>query len=298
MGLLKAALYKPEQSNGGTPILPTSTLSKRVKINSSHCERYNRAVDWKLGIASVIHPNYLQVLTLPMQLEMMISKPFPFKPMGLVHLANHIDLNFLPEQSATLLLKTSYNGIAWHKKGWVFAIVSEGFVGEELALTGTSYYLSRQKHEEEVEAESLVPEFQKIPAIPSIKEVESPYSSSSVLSFPQGVGRQYARVSGDFNPIHLSRWSAKFMGFRQAIAHGMYSKALCLSNVIKQEMSGGKTLLAQTPMQFSTQFMQPIYLPSQCDLFVNKSATELDFSLRSKSRTREREHLRTKVVIA
>lgn len=297
MDLLKAALYKPEHTDGAIPILPTSSLSKTVKINSSHCERYNKAVDWKLGIASVTHPNYLQVLTLPMQLEMMISKPFPFKPMGLVHLANHIDVNFLPEQNATLDLKTSYNGITWHKKGWVFAVVSEGFVGGSLAISGTSYYLSRQKHDEVVDLDDAVNQAHAVPVIPSIEGLEPPYNNTSKLNFPIGVGRQYARVSGDFNPIHLSRWSAKFMGFRQAIAHGMYSKALCLSMVIKQEMFDGKTMLAETPMQFSTQFMQPIYLPTQCELFINKAEHELDFSLRSKSRSREREHLRTKVII-
>jgi hypothetical protein len=310
MGLLKAALYNPQLLDCDTPVLPVSSLRQEIQINAMHCERYNQIVNWKLGLASVIHPNYLQVLTLPMQLEMMVSKPFPFKPMGLVHLANQIEVNWLPEQNAKLMLKTSFNGLTWHKKGWVFAVLSEGFVDGKLAISGTSYYLSRQKHVRGNESQAVftgmhsselnanAQHAEKLPsAIPLVNAVISPFDSTSELNFSLGVGRKYARVSGDFNPIHLTRWTAKFMGFRQAIAHGMYSKALCLSAVVKQEMQNSKWALAQTPMQFSTQFMQPIYLPTRCELSVNHEMNLIDFSLTSQSRSKEREHLRTNIVI-
>jgi hypothetical protein len=311
MGLLKAALYNPQRLDADTPVLPESSIRKEIRINNAHCERYNKAVHWKLGIASVIHPNYLQVLTLPMQLQMMINEPFPFKPMGLVHLANHIEVNCLPEQNAKLMLQTSFNGLIRHQKGWVFSVLSEGFVNGELAIAATSYYLSRQRHvhvtkhadptsdlsvDEADPMSTLMPTIS--PEMPIIDDLLPPFDVSYDMSFPLGIGRQYARVSGDFNPIHLTRWTAKLMGFKQAIAHGMYSKALCLSVVMKKEMEHRKGALAQTPMQFSTQFMQPIYLPTRCELAVNRDDDQINFSLSSKSRSKAREHLRTKVVIA
>jgi hypothetical protein len=311
MGLLKAALYSPQRQESAVPVLPENSLRKEIQINTAHCERYNKAVNWKLGIASVIHPNYLQVLTLPMQLEMMINEPFPFKPMGLVHLANHIEVKYLPEQNAKLLLQTSFNGLMWHKNGWVFALLSEGFVNGQLAISATSYYLSRQRHAQTNkntdltsnvnidEANSKTKVAQKNASnMPIINEVLPPFDISCDMNFPLGIGRQYARVSGDFNPIHLTRWTAKLMGFKQAIAHGMYSKALCISAVLKQEMESRKGALAQTPMQFSTQFIQPIYLPTSGELNINRGGDQIDFSLTSKSRSKAREHLRTKVVIA
>jgi len=311
IGLLKAALYNPQRLDSDTPVLPESNIRREIRINTAHCERYNKAVHWKLGIASVIHPNYLQVLTLPMQLQMMTNEPFPFKPMGLVHLANHIEVNYLPEQSAKLMLQTSFSGLTRHQKGWVFSVLSEGFVDGELAIAATSYYLSRQRHANVIEnADSMsslnVNEANPMNIVrpitqskmPTIDDVQPPFSLSCDMNFPLGIGRQYARVSGDFNPIHLSRWTAKLMGFKQAIAHGMYSKALCISVVMKKEMEHGKGALAQTPMQFSTQFMQPIYLPTRCELAVNHDDAQINFSLSSKSRSKAREHLRTKVVIA
>jgi hypothetical protein len=311
MGLLKAAMYSPQRLDSDVPVLPENIVRKEIRINTVHCERYNKAVNWKLGIASVIHPNYLQVLTLPMQLEMMINEPFPFKPMGLVHLANHIEMNYLPEQNAKLLLQTSFNGLSWHKNGWVFALLSEGFVNGQLAISATSYYLSRQRHAQTTKNTDLTSKMNIDEAnlktkvaqknafeMPIINEVLPPFDISCDMNFPLGIGRQYARVSGDFNPIHLTRWTAKLMGFKQAIAHGMYSKALCISEVLKKEMENRKGALAQTPMQFSTQFIQPIYLPTSCELNINRGGDQIDFSLTSKSRSKAREHLRTKAVIA
>lgn len=310
MSLIKAAFFKPQPSalvaGVALPVLPSHALSKQVLINSNHCERYNKCVNWKLGIASVIHPNYLQVLTLPMQLDMMVNHDFPFKPMGLVHLANQIDVKRLPEQNAKVQLSTSFNGLSWHKKGWVFGVLSEGFVEGELAVSAMSYYLSRHQHSESAQriftsgaskGDELLRHVDTASPIPIIDDVQSPFESVCDLNFPLGVGRKYARVSGDYNPIHLTRWTAKIMGFRQAIAHGMYSKALCLSAVVKQEMHDRKTDLASASMQFTTQFMQPIYLPSHCQLVVKHNGDKRDFSLRSARRNKQREHLRSSSLI-
>ena len=46
---------------------------------------------------------------------------------------------------------------------------------------------------------------------------------------PADIGRQYAKVSGDYNPIHLSAVSAKLFGFPTAIAHGLWNKARTLA---------------------------------------------------------------------
>ncbi|MGD8689922.1 MAG: MaoC/PaaZ C-terminal domain-containing protein [Gammaproteobacteria bacterium] len=52
--------------------------------------------------------------------------------------------------------------------------------------------------------------------------------SSGELLFPENCGRGYARVSGDWNPIHLARIGAALFGQRRSIAHGMFSLARVL----------------------------------------------------------------------
>ena len=48
---------------------------------------------------------------------------------------------------------------------------------------------------------------------------------------PGDLGRRYAAVSGDHNPIHLYGLTAKAFGFPRQIAHGMWSKARVLAAV-------------------------------------------------------------------
>ena len=46
---------------------------------------------------------------------------------------------------------------------------------------------------------------------------------------PGDLGRRYAAVSGDRNPIHLYPLTAKALGFPRQIAHGMWSLARCVA---------------------------------------------------------------------
>jgi acyl dehydratase len=52
------------------------------------------------------------------------------------------------------------------------------------------------------------------------------------LRLPAGLSRQYARVSGDYNPIHLSSLSAKVFGFRSVVAHGMSVLGVALPTLL------------------------------------------------------------------
>ena len=53
--------------------------------------------------------------------------------------------------------------------------------------------------------------------------------SATTWDLPGDLGRRYAAVSGDHNPIHLYGVTAKAFGFPRQIAHGMWSKARCLA---------------------------------------------------------------------
>ena len=46
------------------------------------------------------------------------------------------------------------------------------------------------------------------------------------LQIPSDMGRLYAAISGDRNPIHLHPLAAKAFGFRTTIVHGMWTLAL------------------------------------------------------------------------
>jgi acyl dehydratase len=71
---------------------------------------------------------------------------------------------------------------------------------------------------------------------------------------PGDIGRRYADVSGDRNPIHLHPLSAKAFGMPGAIAHGMWVKARCLAAL--------EGTLPQA-LDVGLQFKAPMVLPAK-----------------------------------
>ena len=71
--------------------------------------------------------------------------------------------------------------------------------------------------------------------------------------------RQYARISGDRNPIHISRFTAKLFGYPQMIAHGSWMMARILSSTEKE--------LAEA-CYYEVNFGKPFLVPGKATLFV------------------------------
>jgi acyl dehydratase len=60
-------------------------------------------------------------------------------------------------------------------------------------------------------------------------ERPDPPRAQAKWKIPGDIGRSYASVSGDSNPIHMHALSARLFGMPRAIAHGMWLKARCLA---------------------------------------------------------------------
>lgn len=293
----QAAVHKTSIIVGQVPSLPSKRLSKIVDINAKHCQQYNQLTHWDSQLSSpnypnVIHPNYVQTLSLSMQLEMMVASEFPFKPIGLVHLANKIAFSFLPEQDARMTLETSFGELYWHKRGWVIEVVTDAYIGTNLALTGKSYYLSRTKHA--IEDEQMVSLVNPLPSWISegidAQHLNQTPNEDDELVFSDDIGRKYARVSGDYNPIHLHPYTAKLLGFKKAIAHGMFSKAWALSLLAQ------KNPIFKSGACIKVLFSQPIVLPLTTQLANQADTTQRDnncllFNLHSEKRNKHRIHL-------
>ena len=76
---------------------------------------------------------------------------------------------------------------------------------------------------------------------------------NAIWRVPRNVGRRYAAVSGDVNPIHLNPLAARLFGFRRAIAHGMWLKARCLA-AFEGRLPDALTV--------EVEFKSPLLLPS------------------------------------
>jgi hypothetical protein len=76
---------------------------------------------------------------------------------------------------------------------------------------------------------------------------------SAVWSLPDFLGRQYAKVSGDYNPIHLHPILAQAFGFRGTVLHGWCSASKVAAFIEKET---GKTIKL-----FEVKFIKPVILP-------------------------------------
>jgi acyl dehydratase len=182
-----------------------------IEIDRAHLAAYDRVCGFTLS--DTLPPTYPHVLAFPLAIELMASRQFPFGALGLVHVANAI------EQLRPLRADEPLDLLVWsekledHPRGRTIDVVAEGSVGGEPAWRDRSTYLHREGGGSSDGA----------------KERKEPPEANAVWDVPGDIGRRYASVSGDRNPIHLNGLAARLFGQPGAIAHGMWSKARCLA---------------------------------------------------------------------
>jgi acyl dehydratase len=83
-------------------------------------------------------------------------------------------------------------------------------------------------------------------------------------SLAPSAGRAYAGVSGDWNPIHLWPWSARLMGLKAPIIHGMHTVGKACA--LLQANSGRRI------SSISARFKAPVALPAEVALSADLAA--------------------------
>ena len=78
--------------------------------------------------------------------------------------------------------------------------------------------------------------------------------TSAEWELGESLGWQYAKVSGDFNPIHLHTIGAKLFGFPKHLIHGWYSVNRAIAPVQEQ---------LAAPHELFVSFKKPLYLPGK-----------------------------------
>ena len=95
---------------------------------------------------------------------------------------------------------------------------------------------------------------------------------SAAWSIPGNQGRKYAKVSGDWNPIHTTALTAKLFGFKRAIAHGMWTLARALGEMDED--------LPTHSVGVTASFRRPVLLPSRVLFESGERGEALGFEVR------------------
>ncbi|MCX0340055.1 MaoC family dehydratase [Acinetobacter radioresistens] len=211
-----------------------------LKIDQKHLKAYNEVCGFKNN--GEVPAIYLAVLSQSLQMHMMTQEAFPFAILGLVHIRNMVRQTRSIKTSEELTLSCRFGELKPHDKGIQFDFITTAKAGNQVVMEGLTTYLVRQK--------STVKAAEKVKA-----EQEPEYQLKEKWDISENTGRRYALVSGDFNLIHIHAVTAKAFGFKQAIAHGMWSKARALASLELPEA-----------YEADVNFKLPMYLPSRVEL--------------------------------
>jgi acyl dehydratase len=235
----------------GREIPDLELVQRDVVIDAERLAAYNGVCGFTRG--DVLPPTYPHVLAFPLHMALMTDASFPFPAVGLVHIENAIKVHRPLQPTETLALRVFASGLEPHPKGRQFAVVTEARSGDEVIWEERSTTLRRGS------------------GSGSSERGARPESAGGTVGaeweVPADIGRRYASVSGDRNPIHLYDITAKLFGFPRAIAHGMWTKARCLA-----------AFGSELPDAYSVEvaFRRPILLPAR----VRFATTEEDGAIR------------------
>lgn len=265
LGRLYARAALSARGRGGE--LPDRTLRlESVRVDRDHLARYQRLCG--TAISDVLPHTFPHLLGFPLQMELMARRDFPLPVPGLVHLENEITVHRRLTAEDRLTISVTARGKRPHRKGILVDVVTEVDVDGERVWDGRSSYLRRQEPNPGAPAPSTPPGMPDGPA-------------AAQWRLPAGLGRQYASVSGDVNPIHLNPLTAKAMGFPRAIAHGMLTYAKAIST-FGPDYSG--------PSTSQVWFRKPVLLPSTVDLVIDRRGAAMVAGLYS-ARSHGIEHM-------
>jgi acyl dehydratase len=220
--------------------LPDTQLKvSGIEIDHGHLERYREVCGFASG-AGTLPATYPHMLAFPLAMQLMTDRSFPFPAMGLVHIENRIEQLRPIGAEERLGVRVRKADLAEHERGTKFDIVAEASTGGQNVWRSRSTYLHREKRGGgKREGNS---------------RRSTPPQPRAYWDVPDDIGRRYAAVSGDRNPIHLHPLTAKLFGFPRPIAHGMWLKARCLAE-IESELPDAYTV--------SVQFKLPLLLPAR-----------------------------------
>jgi acyl dehydratase len=211
--------------------LPDREESAEFEIDRHKLAAYDRVCGFRLRDEAPT--TYPHVLGFPLQMQLMTSRDFPFQAIGMVHIENRIEQERPLMAGETVTVKVRAENLREHEKGRQFDMVTEA--GD--AWRSWSTYLKREGGGSSGEREST-----------------EPPQPNAIWEVPDHIGRSYASVSGDVNPIHMHWLSAKLFGMPGAIAHGMWLKARCLA-ALENHLRG--------PHRAEVSFKTPVVLPAK-----------------------------------
>jgi acyl dehydratase len=209
-----------------------------VRTDLDHLGAYCRLTGHRL--ANSLPGLYPHLAAFALQLAVLTDKRFPFPPLGLVHVDNRVtQVRPIGVDEAYDIAVRVHNQRP-HRSGTLVDLATTATVDDVEVWRETTTVLSRgARHPDVLDTSPLA-------------GLTAPHGSIR-WRVPRDIGRRFATVSGDRNPIHLCAMTARPFGFPRAIAHGMWTAARALAAV--------ESSLTDS-YRYEVAFRRPVLLPS------------------------------------
>ena len=237
----------------GDPFDTTLVLAARAPERDP-LARYDRVCGF--DVSDALPLTYPHVLAFGLQMTLLTHPAFPLPAAGLVHIANRIERRRRIDAREVLELRVSLEPVEPHPRGASFTMHTEVRSGDETVWVEWSTMLHRGKSRPGPTAPPgppLTAELHPGATAPPGPPLAAELPADAVWRLAGDLGRRYASVSGDHNPIHLHALGAKVFGFPRPLAHGMWVKARCLA-ALGPELRGAVTV--------EVAFRRPLLLPA------------------------------------
>jgi hypothetical protein len=212
------------------------------------------------ALRDTLPPTYPHMLAFPLHMAVMSDGSFPFGAVGLVHVENTITQKRPIGIDEEMTIRVRPTKLQPHPKGKTFSLETEVLVDGEVVWESVSTMLRRLPTTEEDSQKGEEPDpFESLPTVAEWR-------------LGGDLGRRYAGVSGDRNPIHMHSLTAKPLGFPSAIAHGMWTKARALAAL-------GNRL--PDAFEVEVRFRKPILLPARVEFAEQEEVDEILFAVRN-----------------
>ncbi len=253
--LARAALTA--RGRGGDTVPDRTLRIENVRVDRRRLAAYQRLTGY--DVSDTLPQTYPWVLAFPVQTALMVEPDFPLALPGMVHVSSRVTTHRALDAGEPMTLEVTAGALRPHRRGRTLDVRMEARVGEDLVWDCDNTYLSPGRGDEQAPRDESPPD---LPTGPPVAR----------WRLPEDLGRTYAGVSGDVNPIHLHPLTARPLGMRRHIAHGMWSYARVLAALGRGSLG---------PSTSRVWFTNKVYLPSTVELVVGARDGETLAGLRS-----------------
>lgn len=242
LSYLKMLIYRRRGFKPGDTLPKIKVSVNNISVNKDRLKKYMEICGFKdNGFIPLLYPH---VFSAPKHMAILSHKLFPIPVMGTLHFRNH-SIQHRPiriDEALDIDVELIESRIV--KQGLEFDYTIQVRTDGELVWESITTYLKKGK---------FGTDYQTSPNSDIIKLM--PETADKIdLYIPENIGKRYARICSDYNPIHISRTAAKLSGFKRDIAHAMWATANAISKLHIDILS--------QPVRVDLVFKGPLFLDS------------------------------------